>query len=318
MDIEDQIKKLKESGVSRTKAALALGVSKDKLDDMLEVLELDWKPRIRGGTYVIDGVTDTLHSHAKALGVPPTTLRQRLIKGHDPVKPALVTQITGEDAQRFAQLRKEGVTASKAAEIVGKPEDNLRNAARKLIPDYATIAPASDPIVREEAERFAQLRKNGMSGVKAAELLGRPRHNLRRAARKFIADYEETPSSILPISPEEAERYVQLRKAGMSSEKAAESVGRARKSLGEAVRKFFPDCEEPPSLVIPVSRDEAERFLQLRNTGMTTVKAAELMGRSRRSLGDAARKFFPDCQEAVERPSAHRCAQDTEYSSNAA
>lgn len=318
MDIEDQIKKLKESGISRTRAALAIGVSRDRLDDMLEALELDWKPRIRGGTYVIDGVTDTLHSHAKALGVPPTTLRQRLNEGRDPVKPVLVTEITCEEAERFAQLRKEGVTVSKAAEIVGKAASNLRNAAKKLIPDYEAIAPSNDLISREEAERFAQLRKNGVSGVKAAELIGRPRHNLRRAARKFVPDYEEQPSSIIPISYEEAERFTQLRRTGVSSEKAAELVGRTRKSLGEAVRKFFPDGEEAPSLVAPISQAEAERFIELRKTGLSTVKAAQLMGRSRKSLGDAARKFFPNFQEIAERSQAHRAIEDSAFSSNAA
>jgi len=318
MDIEDQIKKLKESGISRTKAALALGVSKDKLDDMLELLELDWKPRIRGGSYVIDGVTDTLHNHAKALGVPPTTLRQRLNEGRDPVKPVLVPQITCEEVEQFALLRRDGVTVSKAAEIVGKAASNLHNAARKLIPDYEAISSSNDPISCEEAERFAQLRKNGVSGVKAAELIGRPRHNLRRAARKFIPDYEEKPSTIIPISYEEAERFTQLRKTGMSSEKAAELVGRTRKSLGEAVRKFFPDCEGMPSLIVPISQEEAEHFIQLRKKGISTVKAAELLGRSRKSLGDAARKFFAEYEEVVERPSAHGPEQETEYSSNAA
>lgn len=318
MDIEDQIKKLKESGISRTRAALAIGVSRDRLDDMLEVLELDWKPRIRGGTYVIDGVTDTLQSHAKALGVPPTTLRQRLTEGRDLVKPILVADITSEEAVRFAQLRKEGVTVSKAAEIVGRAASNLRNAAKKLIPDYQAIASSNDPISREEAERFAQLRKNGVSGVKAAQLIGRPRHNLRRAARRFVPDYEEQPSSITPISHEEAARFIELRKTGMSSEKAAESVGRSRKSLSEAVRKFFPDCEDVPSLMVLVSKEEAERFIELRKTGMTTVKAAELMGRSRRSLSDAARKFFPHDQQAAERSETHKSLGQTEYGSNAA
>jgi lambda repressor-like predicted transcriptional regulator len=155
MNIEDDIARLRASGISRTKAAQALGLQKWQLDAMLEVLEIEWKPRIRGGTYVIDGVTDTLDGHAQALGVAPTTLRQRLQAGNDLTAPPANTPVSSEEAHAFAELRKAGVAAWDAAKQIGRPYNTLKNAAKKYVKDYDNII-ATAPRIRRSPEEIEQ------------------------------------------------------------------------------------------------------------------------------------------------------------------
>ena len=151
MDIEEDLARLRESGISRTQAAKALGIEKWRLDAMIENLEIDWKPRIRGGTYVIDGVTKTLQEHSDALGVPPTTLRQRMKAGNDLTAPAANTPVGRDEAIAFADLRKAGVPAWDAAKQIGRPYNTLKNAAKKYVPDYDQII-ANAPRIRRSPE----------------------------------------------------------------------------------------------------------------------------------------------------------------------
>ena len=83
MAIEDDIKQLQSSGISRSKAALALGVTREKLDLILEAMNLEWKAGVRGGRHVIDGVQDTLQGHSARLGISVGKLRWRLNNQRD-------------------------------------------------------------------------------------------------------------------------------------------------------------------------------------------------------------------------------------------
>ena len=153
MDIEKDIERLRNSGISRTKAAEALGINKYKLDCMLEAMAVEWKPRIRGGIYEVDGEKKTLHEHAEQLGVPPSTLRQRLLSGKDPQAPAPNIPVSLEEAQAFTDLRKQGVAAWDAAKQVGRPYNTLKTAAKKMIPEYEAIA-ANAPRIRRSPEEI--------------------------------------------------------------------------------------------------------------------------------------------------------------------
>ncbi|MBD8088523.1 hypothetical protein IFT48_00765 [Pseudomonas fluorescens] len=153
MNIEDDLKRLKESGISRTKAALALGMDKSKLDTIIEVLDMDW-PKQVGGTYEINGLRRTLAAHAQALGLPPTTLRQRVKKGTDVTAPLRIAPVTREEAHAFAELRKAGVPAWEAAREMGRPYNTLKNAAKKFVPDYDQIS-ANAPRIRRSPEEIS-------------------------------------------------------------------------------------------------------------------------------------------------------------------
>ncbi len=136
MDITTQIKELHSQGISRRRASQYLGIDKEKLDLMLEYLNIDWKPGIRGGTYDVDGKIDTLENHSQRLGITVSALRYRLEKGKDLQGPGLAKQVTVEEAQQFYDLRKKGVTAKDAAAQVGRPYNTLKNAAKRYFSDY--------------------------------------------------------------------------------------------------------------------------------------------------------------------------------------
>jgi len=152
MNILEDLQRLKDSGISRTKAAEALGMPRFKLEEILEVVGIDW-PKQVGGTVEIDGVVKTLHAHAEALGVPPTTLRQRLKAGSDLTGPSKIVPVTSEEAHAFAELRKDGVPAWEAARQMGRPYNTLKNAAKKFVPDYEQIT-SQAPRIRRSADEI--------------------------------------------------------------------------------------------------------------------------------------------------------------------
>jgi hypothetical protein len=136
MDIEDDIARLRESGISRTKAAQALGIEKWRLDALIDALKIEWKPNLRGGSFEINGVVKTLASHSETLGLTPSGLRHRLEKGIDLTAPPAYTQVTPEEAAAFVDLRISGVAAWDAAQQLGRPYPTLNKAAKRFVPGY--------------------------------------------------------------------------------------------------------------------------------------------------------------------------------------
>lgn len=132
---EQQVRTLHLSGISKTKAAQILGAHKYHLEKYLKVINLDWKPRVRGGSYVIDGVKDTLARHANRLGVTVAAIRWRLERNQPLDAPPVIDPVIEAEAKAFTELRQEGVPAMKAAKIVGRPYESLKNAAKRFCPD---------------------------------------------------------------------------------------------------------------------------------------------------------------------------------------
>lgn len=149
---EQQVRALHSTGISRTKAAEILGTHKYHLEKYLKVINLAWKPRVRGGSYIIDGVKDTLARHAQRLGVTVATIRWRLERQQPLTAPAAARPVSQVEAITFTALRKVGAPAWQAAVIVGRPYRTMNLAARRLCPNYQTIADNAPRIRRSPEE----------------------------------------------------------------------------------------------------------------------------------------------------------------------
>lgn len=136
MVFEEKLRELSQKGILKKVAAQQLGVSVYKLEQMRLALGLSWA---RSGSYVVDGVLDTLEGHAKRLGVPATTVRYRIQKNQDVKAPSSIRPVTREEVERFIELRKDGKPAMQAAEQVGRPFNTLKNAAKRMFPDYEQL-----------------------------------------------------------------------------------------------------------------------------------------------------------------------------------
>lgn len=132
---EQQVRALHLTGISKTKASEILGIHKYHLEKYLKVIGLEWKSRVRGGSYVIDGIKDTLAGHSERLGVTIATIRWRLERNLPMDAPPAIDMVIEAEAQAFTELRKEGVPALQAAKIVGRPYESLKNAAKRFCPD---------------------------------------------------------------------------------------------------------------------------------------------------------------------------------------
>lgn len=142
MSLEKEIRDLHASGISRAQAAHKLGLTVDKFGAILQTggWNLRWKRTPTGGKHTIDGVTDTLSGHAARYGITIGTLRGRLERKEDlKAPPSVAAMVTEEEARKFTELRREGVPAWAAAELVGRPYNTLKNAAKKFCPDYQSV-----------------------------------------------------------------------------------------------------------------------------------------------------------------------------------
>lgn len=310
MSFEEEIVLLSTSGVSQKRAAEKLGITLSKLITFIDVMGLEWKRGVRetsGGKHVIDGIKGTLESHAVRLGVSVGSLRWRLSKRNSHEGKVKAEPITQEEAQRFTDLRKSGETASKAAEIVGRPYPNLKNAAIRLCPEYADVVAASSKkqkkeenldlqtkrkvsrkcsVDQETAIRFVSMRDEGIGAKAAAEELGYPCSTLLYAAKKYAI----TDQACTAISQEDVTLFIKMRREGVSTKEASGKIGRSYHGLSKAAKRLDPNYLTRKA----TSREDAEKFLDLRKQGVKTLMAAEIIGRPYTTLTNAVRKFIPE------------------------
>lgn len=298
VSIEAEIRALHGSGISRAKAARILKISKERLELYIEAIGLDWQKRIRGGSYVIDGVTDTLDGHSKRLGVSVGAIRWRLQRQQPIASPAANTPVTHSEAKLYADLRQAGVPAWEAAAKVGRPYATLNNACKRLFPDYEKIV-SEAPRVRRSEEKQPQpipanleakvrvLSATGISKAKASVELGISRERLATILEETGLEWK-TPTR-------EGSLVIDGIKGSLTShsERLGISVGKLRSRLKKQKPLVGPDVYKPIDLA------EAKRFLEHRKNGLPAWKAAEQVGRPYGSLKDACKRMLPDYEDVV-------------------
>ena len=135
MSLDDRIRELHASGISRTKAAELIGVTRDRFRMMLKALGLDWPKRARAGQVTLDGITDTWQAHADRLGTTVGSLRWKQV-----VKAAGAHKnrpISDAELQKFLELRAT-MPAYTAAATLGRSYTQLHAKAKERLPGYLT------------------------------------------------------------------------------------------------------------------------------------------------------------------------------------
>jgi hypothetical protein len=129
------------------------------------------------------------------------------------------------------------------------------------------------------------------------------------------------------VTREEALLFVELREAGTQASAAAKQVGRPYNSLKEAATRFFPgnravtprrsrqQVAEGLSLAPApsdqrVTKEEAQLYVTLRKSGMPAWAAASQVGKTYKSLRDAAAKFCPEYKSTRVRRSPEQILAD--------
>jgi lambda repressor-like predicted transcriptional regulator len=193
MGIEEQLAKLKESKTSRAQAAKLLNVTREKFDAILEVVGLEWEKGLQTENHacIVDGVRDSYEAHADRLGISVGMLRWRLDRNQDLSEPAKIVPATQGEALLFLQHRKNGETAQKAAALVGRPYNTLKNAAKKFCPDYDEVVLKSVKVTKEDVLKFIEFRREGMTARQAAEEVGKPYNTLKGVVKKFCPNFAE-------------------------------------------------------------------------------------------------------------------------------
>lgn len=300
MAIEDDIKQLQSSGISRSKAALALGITREKLDLILDVMNLEWKAGVRGGRHVIDGVQDTLQGHSERLGISVGKLRWRLNNQRNVTAPVASKTVSREEATLFLELRKSGTPAWQAAESVGRPYNTLKNACKRLFPDYEKVVEAaprirrastksSDPLeVPETLEAdIRKLHEEGISRAKASEKLGISYNRLTLILGAIDLEWKTNirGGTIIDGIQDSLEGH---------SERLGVSVGKIRSRMKR---------QRPingPAFYKPVTMAEATIFMEHRRAGVPAWEAAERVGRLYDVLKHACKRMLPDYEKVVE------------------
>lgn len=314
MSIECEIRTLHESGMSRAKAARTLKISKERLELFIDAIGLDWKKRIRGGSYVIDGITDTLEGHSKRLGVSVAAIRWRLQRNQPLVTQATPGLVTAEQAKMYADLRQQGLPAWEAAEKVGRPYNSLNNACKRLLPEYDKIVNEAPRIRRSMAasndpapidpgleDKVRKLCAAGISKGKAASMLGLSRERLSVIVDAIGLEWKTRlrgGTYVIDGIKDSLQAH---------SERLGVSVGMIRSRL-----KRQQPITAPP-LYRPIDLAEATRFMEYRRNGLPAWKAAEKVGRPYGSLKDACKRLLPDYDKVViAAPRVRRTSEDIE------
>lgn len=295
-----EIRALHESGISRAKAARTLMMSKEKLDLYIDAIGLDWKKRVRGGSCVIDGVTDTLHGHSVRLGVSIGKLRWRLQRNNPIEAPAAYSSVSDQEAKLYADLRRDGMPAWEAAEKVGRPYNTLNNACKRLFADYSEIVNEAPRVRRSAgsskkpllipqdlASNVRRLSASGISKSRACTMLkiSRDRLNLIIQALDIVW---KTP---VPVGAHVIDGIQD------SLQGHADRLGITVGKLRSRLKKQQPLTG--PAVYKPIDLAEARRFVEHRKNGLPAWKAAEEVGRPYGSLKDACKRLIPDYEDVV-------------------
>lgn len=153
MHLEKRIIDLKNSGLSRAAAARELKMSKYQLQIMIDAMSLEWPKMSKPASYVIDGVLDTLAGHAARHKTTVGIIRYRL-RTNKQIDAPKVPPVSRHEVLAFVDLRKDNVPAWKAAEQVGRPYNTLKNAAKKMVPEYEHIVAISTRMRRPANEIY--------------------------------------------------------------------------------------------------------------------------------------------------------------------
>lgn len=314
MSIECEIRTLHEAGTSRAKAARILKISKERLELYIDAIGLDWKKRLRSGSLVIDGVTDSLEGHSKRLGVSVGAIRWRLKRNQPVESQSSHSIVTAEEAEMYADLRKQGMPAWQASEKVGRPYNSLKNACKKLLPDYEQIvsdaprirrpAPASNDSELIEPVLEGKIRKlceSGVSKGKAAAMLKVSRERLNVLVATLGLEWKTRSGGgtyVINGIKDSLQGH---------SERLGVSVGIIRSRL----KRQQPIT--PEAVYKPIDLAEARRFMEHRRNGLPAWQAAEKVGRPYGSLKDACKRLFPDYEEiVVTAPRVRRSSEEIE------
>lgn len=300
MSIECEIRTLHESGMSRAKAARTLKISKERLELFIDAIGLDWKKRIRGGSYVVDGITDTLEGHSKRLGVSVAAIRWRLKRNQPLDTQATPGLVTVEEAKMYADLRQQGVPAWEAAKKVGRPYNSLNNACKRLIPDYEKIvseAPRTnrsmvasndpapiDPMLEARVKKLCAAK---ISKEKAASMLGISRERLNVLISALGLEWKtRLRGGTYVIDGIQDSLEAHSKRLGVSVGIIRSRLKRQQPITSDAVYK-------------PIDLAEAMRFMEYRRNGLPAWKAAEKVGRPYGSLKFACKRLLPDYDKVV-------------------
>jgi lambda repressor-like predicted transcriptional regulator len=106
-------------------------------------------------------------------------------------------------------------------------------------------------------------------------------------------------SKIIPVTEQEAFKFVEYRRAGETAQQAAALVGRPYNTLKNAAKKFCPDYDEVVLKSVKVTKEDVMKFIGFRREGMSARDAAEEVGRPYNTLKNVVKKFCPNFAELV-------------------
>lgn len=158
MNFAQEIINLNNAGLSKAEVVERLDLqSLDVLNYIIDSSGITWSPN-RGSSpkYVVNGVLDSITGHADRLGISVFAVRAKISSSKSAndsivIDASSVNQkaapVSIAEARKFLDLRLSGHTAAEASEIVGRPYNTLKNAAKKFIANYDDLlkAAASPP-----------------------------------------------------------------------------------------------------------------------------------------------------------------------------
>ena len=140
LNIETELRRLREKNIPRTVAAELLGMTYPRFCRLIRLHNIDWPKWAGSKRITVDGITATIGEHARRLGINPKNATFRASSGLE-IRQARIF-ITPEKVARYIELRRAGVAPNDAAARVGHSYSRLHIRAKRISPEYrALLAP---------------------------------------------------------------------------------------------------------------------------------------------------------------------------------
>lgn len=133
--MEKKARELLGRNIARNVAAELMGMGHERFEALLDQWGIQWPKQAQAQRIILNGKQATFAEHAKNLGIPVETLRDRWKHKRKLDEPRR-KHITPEDVEKFAQLRYSGKSGVVAAEEVGFHYNRLHKMAKVICTGY--------------------------------------------------------------------------------------------------------------------------------------------------------------------------------------
>ena len=221
----------------------------------------------------------------------------------------VVEQITGSEIfdnkkiSDIIELRKQGTSLKDIGFIYKIPSYEISKILKKNLEDYQKYYLRSRKDKPIDVESIIKMRKNGNSLEKIADINKIHVSTVRKVLLKHLKDYSDYALNA-PVTEEEIETIIRLRKEKNSIRKIAIKVGHSTGTVGRIIRRNLEDYQKYNQQYISknkgkrsrLTREEINKIIKLRKQEKTLLDISRITNVSLYLINKTLKTYLEDYQ----------------------